>query len=79
MVRDASDEDGRLPISDIGNMLARRYPDFDSRNYGFKKLTQFVRSLNLFDVIFEPAENGHGKVGYVAEKEIHRYRPRIHV
>lgn len=79
MVRDASDEDGRLPISDIGNMLARRYPDFDSRNYGFKKLTQFVKSLNLFDIIFEPAENGRGKVGYVAEKEIHRYRPRIHV
>lgn len=79
MVRDNADEDGRLPISDIGNMLVRRYPDFDVRNYGFKKLSLFIKSLNMFEVVSEPTEDGRNRNFYVLEKPTHRRRPRIHV
>ena len=37
-------------IGDVGNRLQKRHPDFDVRNYGFKKLTPFIKSLGLFDV-----------------------------
>ena len=36
-----SDEDQWVFISEIGDILVKRYPDFDVRNYGFKKLTPF--------------------------------------
>ena len=79
MVRDNADENGRLPISDVGNMLARRYPDFDVRNYGFKKLSLFIKSLNMFEVVSEPTEDGRNRNFYVLEKPQHRRRPRIYV
>ena len=79
MVRDNADENGRLPISDVGNMLARRYPDFDVRNYGFKKLSLFIKSLNMFEVVSEPTEDGRNRNFYILEKPQHRRRPRIYV
>ena len=44
------DEDGWLAVSMIGNLLVKRYPDFDVRNFGFSKLTPFVLSLGIFEV-----------------------------
>ncbi|ARP50729.1 MULTISPECIES: NYN domain-containing protein [Caproicibacterium] len=79
MVRDNADEDGRVLIGDVGNMLVRRYPDFDVRNYGFKKLSQFIGSLDMFDVVSVLAENGRNRIYYVMEKSIPRRKPKIHV
>lgn len=42
---DISDDDGWSPLSDVGNILSKMFPDFDVRNYGFSKLTPFVSSL----------------------------------
>lgn len=39
IVDENSDDDGLVPVSTIGNILSKRYPDFDPRNYGYKKLT----------------------------------------
>ncbi|HCA71670.1 MAG TPA: Maebl [Ruminococcaceae bacterium] len=79
MVHDSADEDGRVLIGDIGNMLVRRYPDFDVRNYGFKKLSLFIRSLDMFEVSSVPAENGRNRIFYVTEKTGRRKKPKIHV
>ncbi|MCI8649103.1 MAG: NYN domain-containing protein [Anaerotruncus sp.] len=45
-----SDEDGWMFIGTIGNLLVKRYPDFDVRNFGFNKLTPFIESLGMFDI-----------------------------
>jgi uncharacterized LabA/DUF88 family protein len=50
IVDEITDEDGYCPLSDVGNILNKRFPDFDVRNYGFVKLTPFIRSLKLFDI-----------------------------
>ncbi|WP_418452317.1 NYN domain-containing protein [Anaerotruncus massiliensis (ex Liu et al. 2021)] len=50
IVAENSDEDGWLFIGTIGNLLVKRYPDFDVRNFGFSKLTPFIESLDLFDI-----------------------------
>ncbi len=47
---ETSDDEGWASVSDIGNILIKRFPDFDVRNYGFKKLTRFVDSLELFEM-----------------------------
>ena len=50
LAEDISDDDGWSPLSDIGNILSKRFSDFDVRNYGFSKLTPLVSSLKKFDV-----------------------------
>ena len=47
IAEETSDDEGWASVSDIGNILIKRFPDFDVRSYGFKKLTQFVDSLDL--------------------------------
>ena len=50
IISENSDEDGWVSISDLGNRLLKRYPDFDVRNYGFPKLTPFLKSLKGFEM-----------------------------
>jgi len=44
-VNDIADEDGWAFLGDLGNLLIKKKPDFDPRNYGFEKLTPFIKSL----------------------------------
>ena len=50
LVDECSDDDGWIFSAELGNQLAKRYPDFDVRNFGFSKFTPFINSLGLFDV-----------------------------
>ena len=43
------DGDGWLNLSDVGNSLSKRIPGFDPRNYGYKKLQDFVESFDCFE------------------------------
>lgn len=58
IVRENSDEDNWIFIGKVGNILGKRYPDFDVRNYGFTKLTPFLDSLDMFEIKEERMENG---------------------
>ena len=49
IITESSDEEGWAYLGQVGKMLNKRYPDFDTRNYGFAKLTPFVKSLKQFD------------------------------
>jgi uncharacterized LabA/DUF88 family protein/Fe-S-cluster formation regulator IscX/YfhJ len=62
------DEDEWIFIGDIGNKLQKRYPDFDVRNYGYTKLTPFIKSLDLFDIKSERINGSNNKLIYVREK-----------
>ena len=50
MVRENSDEDDWILMSQVCNLLDKRYPDFDVRNFGFSKLTPFLESLDMFEI-----------------------------
>lgn len=50
IVRENSDEDNWIVIGKVGNILGKRYPDFDVRNFGFSKLTPFLDSLDMFEI-----------------------------
>ncbi|MCX7615474.1 MAG: NYN domain-containing protein [Clostridiales bacterium] len=68
IVQENSDEDGWIFTGDIGNLLIKRYPDFDVRNYGFKKLTPFIRSFNLFAIKEVQPDDSNSKLVYVKIK-----------
>ena len=50
IVDDASDDDGWCSLGEIGNILIKRLPDFDVRNYKFARLSNLIRSLGYFDM-----------------------------
>lgn len=68
IVEENSDEDEWVFIGDIGNRLTKRYPDFDVRNYGFNKLTPFIKSLDLFEIRAVASGSSNNKLVYVKEK-----------
>lgn len=45
-----SDDDGWISAGQLASLLDRKYPDFDVRNFGYKKLYLFVESLGLFQL-----------------------------
>lgn len=44
-IEDIGDDDGWAFLGDVGNLLGRKSPEFDPRNYGFQKLTPMLKSL----------------------------------
>ncbi len=39
------DDDGWAFLGDVGNLIVKKKPEFDPRNYGFSKLTPLLKSL----------------------------------
>lgn len=50
IILENSDDDSWISLAYLGNLLSKRFPDFDVRNYGHKKLVTFVQSLNAFEI-----------------------------
>lgn len=44
-IDDIGDDDGWAFLGDVGNLIVRKKPEFDPRNYGFSKLTPMLKSL----------------------------------
>ncbi len=69
-VQDLADDDGWAFLGDMGNLIIKKRPDFDPRNYGYPKLTPMIKSLNkVFDIDIRVAEKKHIKHIYVKIKE----------
>ena len=56
IVEEESNEDGWILASQIGDSLKKRFSDFDSRNFGFKKLGELLESFDK-DLVFEKRPN----------------------
>jgi len=44
-IEDIGDDDGWAFLGDVGNLIVKKKPEFDPRNYGFSKLTPMLKSL----------------------------------
>jgi uncharacterized LabA/DUF88 family protein len=44
-IEDICDDDGWAFLGDVGNLIVKKKPEFDPRNYGFFKLTPMLKSL----------------------------------
>lgn len=49
IIEEYSDDEGWIPASYLASLVSRRFNDFDTRNFGFKKFVPFVESLKLFE------------------------------
>lgn len=69
-ISDLSDEDGWVYLGDLGNLMQKKQPNFDSRNYGFEKLTALIRSLKEFEVEQRDNPKSRHKLMYVKICEV---------
>lgn len=68
-IDDVADDDGWAFLGDVGGLLQKKQPNFDSRNYGFQKLTPLIKSLKEFEIDRREDSKGHYKLIYVRIKE----------
>ena len=70
-IEDLEEEDGWTFLGDLGNLLLKKKPDFDPRNYGFTKMLPLFRSMDIFEI----DERDSGKVNvkhiYIRLKKNH--------
>ncbi|MDR0293490.1 MAG: NYN domain-containing protein [Oscillospiraceae bacterium] len=63
-VEDVGDDEGWAYLGEVGSLLQKKRPDFDSRNYGYKKLSSMLESCEAFEVDFR-GNASNGKLIYV--------------
>ncbi len=68
-ISDLADDDGWAFLGDVGSLLQKKQPNFDSRNYGFEKLTPLIASIGKFDIETRENQKGRFKLIYVRNKE----------
>ena len=57
-----SDDDGWVSLGLLGDQLGKRLPDFDVRNYGYKKLRPFLKSLGVYEFKEPSEESGQRQI-----------------
>jgi len=55
-----SDDDGWAELGNVGSTIAKRAPEFDSRNWGYAKLIGLVTATEDFEVERTDGGRGHG-------------------
>ncbi len=68
-IHDVEDEDGWAFLADVGNIMVKKQPSFDSRNYGYDKLTTLINSIDNFEVQFRETSNPNIKLVYIRVKK----------
>jgi uncharacterized LabA/DUF88 family protein len=67
-VSDLSDDDGWAFLGDVGGLLQKKMPNFDSRNYGFEKLTPLIKAIDKFELEQRETSKSRHKLIYVKNK-----------
>ena len=65
-ITDLEDENGWAFLGDLGNLMLKKKPDFDSRNYGFPKLLSLIKSINKFEI--DERESGKNNIKHIYVK-----------
>jgi hypothetical protein len=71
-----SDDDGWAPLSAVGAILTKQRPDFDSRNYGYAKLSDLVEATTLFEMDRRSPGNGKQAIIYARDKRHRQARKK---
>jgi NYN domain/OST-HTH/LOTUS domain len=64
-VNDLADENGWAFLAEVGNLLIKKKPDFDPRNYGFPKLTPLIKSMKEYFDIDERDVEGKRNIKHI--------------
>ncbi|KAB5489423.1 MULTISPECIES: NYN domain-containing protein [Flagellimonas] len=64
-IADVEDDEGWAFLGEVGTLLQKKQPNFDPRNYGFRKLTPLVKSLDQIEIGSRKNPKGNGNLIYI--------------
>jgi uncharacterized LabA/DUF88 family protein/Fe-S-cluster formation regulator IscX/YfhJ len=67
-ISDLADENGWAFLGDVGNLMLKKKPDFDPRNYGFQKMLQLIKGMNKFEIDERESGKSNVKLIYIRKK-----------
>lgn len=67
-VEAASDDDGWAALAAVGSIITKQRPEFDSRTYGFSKLSDLITATTLFEVDRRTPSEGKQSSIYVRDR-----------
>ena len=67
-INDIADEDGWVFLGVLGNLILKKKPDFDPRNYGYKKLVDLIKDIAACEVTARPTGKNNVSHYYVRLK-----------
>ncbi len=68
-IESVADDEGWAYLGEIGSLLQKKKPDFDARNFGYKKLTLLIDASDSFDVDFrQNTQQNNGKLIFIRLK-----------
>lgn len=67
-INDVADESGWAFLGEVGTLILKKQPNFDARNYGFRKLLQMMKSVEDIEVDERQSETGRTRHVYVRVK-----------
>lgn len=67
-INDVADESGWAFLGEVGTLILKKQPNFDARNYGFRKLLQLMKSIDDIEVDERLSESGGTRHVYVKVK-----------
>ncbi len=70
-VEAASDDEGWAALAAVGNIITKQAPDFDSRTYGYGKLSDLIAATTLFELDSRSPGDGKPGVMYARDKRRH--------
>ncbi|HYG02784.1 MAG TPA: NYN domain-containing protein [Chryseosolibacter sp.] len=68
-INDLADESGWAFLGEVGTLILKKQPNFDSRNYGFKKLLHLMKSFDSIEVDERQSETGTSRHVYVRVRQ----------
>lgn len=68
-VEASSDDAGWSQLGSVGNTIAKQAPEFDARNYGFRKLGELIAATELFEVEKRKSADGASTSTYVRNRK----------
>ena len=67
-VEASSDDSGWAHLASVGSNVAKQAPEFDPRNYGYKKLGELASATKLFQIEERTVGEGPSKSVYLKDK-----------
>jgi uncharacterized LabA/DUF88 family protein/Fe-S-cluster formation regulator IscX/YfhJ len=68
-INDLTDDDNDWAfLGEVGNLIIKKQPDFDPRNYGYLKLTPLIKNLGAFEIDERNSGKRNIKLIYIRNK-----------
>jgi len=68
-VADLAGDNGVVFMGELGNLIMKKQPDFDHRNFGYMSLSAMIKSIDRFEIEFRQTTDPNIKHVFVRDKE----------